>query len=100
MPYPTASTDDFAPAVLPRPAPRPLHRGIGLWLLLGVLSQAGCRTVQPAVSLPTRHSLSGEQLLVHSDIQLPKNHPLIADLGKLRRQIADTLELPIQDQPV
>jgi hypothetical protein len=56
--------------------------------------------VQPAVNLPSRHSFTGEQLLVHSDVRLPKDHPLIADLAKLRRQIAETLELPIQDQPV
>lgn len=47
-----------------------------------------------------RHSLTGEQLLVHSDVRLPKDHRLIADLAKLRQEIAETLELPVQDQPV
>ena len=60
----------------------------------------GCRTTQGVVGKPMRHSLSGEQLLVHSDVRLPKNHPLIADFARLRRQIAETLELPMQDQPV
>lgn len=76
----------------------------GRWfkpLLLVMASMAcGCRTVQPTVGLPTRHSLTGEQLLVHSDVRLPKDHPLIADLAKLRQEIAAELELPVQDQPV
>lgn len=65
-----------------------------------LLLLAGCRTTQGVVSLPTRYALEGEQLLIHSDVRLPKNHPLIADLGRLRQQIAETLELPMQQQPV
>src|SRR5436190_13300305 len=71
------------------------------WLLVAFLVLgAGCRTVQPAVGLPTRHSLTGEQLLVRSDLRLPKDHALIADLAELRQEIAQTLQLPVQEQPV
>lgn len=100
MPPSTTSTDPFATAVAPRRVPAAVRRVLGLCLLLSLLCFAGCRTVQPAVSKPVRYSFSGEQLQVHSDIKLPKNHPLITDLAKLRKQIAETLELPIQDQPV
>lgn len=65
-----------------------------------LLCFVGCRTVPTTVSLPARHVLEGEQLLVHSDVRLPKDHPLIADLANLRRQIAETLQLPVQDEPV
>lgn len=71
-----------------------------LVVLAAVAATIGCRTVQPAIGLPARHSLTGEQLLVRSDVKLPKDHPLIADLAKLRQEIAATLELPVQDQPV
>jgi hypothetical protein len=65
-----------------------------------IICLAGCQAAQTTISRPTRHLLAGDQLLVHSDVRLPKYHPLIADLAGLRRQIADTLELPVQDQPV
>jgi len=53
-----------------------------------------------AVGLPSRHAVNGEQVLVRSDVRLKQDHPLIADLALLRRQIAETLELPVQEQPV
>jgi hypothetical protein len=77
-----------------------LRRMSGVGLLLAAASLVGCRSVPTTVGLPARHSLSGEQLLIHSDVRLPKNHPLIADLAKLRQDIANTLQLPVQDQPV
>lgn len=75
-------------------------RWFGLCLLATLFTTCGCRTVQSPVGLPTRHSLTGEQLQVHSDVRLPKDHPLIAELANLRQEIAATLELPVQDQPV
>jgi len=71
---------------------------IGLALFLMVL--AGCRTVNQTVGLPARHSIAGDQLLVRSDVKLPKDHPLIDDLAKLRAEIARTLELPMQEDQV
>jgi len=52
------------------------------------------------VGLPTRRALETEHLLVRSDIKLPKNHSLLRDLDRLRDEIADTLHLPEQKQPV
>ena len=81
-------------------ARRSLRLGLLLATVLIFSVLAGCRTTQNTISRPTRHLLEGDQLLVHSDVRLPKDHPLIADLANLRRQIAETLELPVQDQPV
>lgn len=77
-----------------------VRRWLSAAFLLGMMGVVGCQAVPRTVSLPARFSLEGEQLQVHSDVRLPKNHPLIADLSKLRKQIAETLELPVQDQPV
>ena len=77
-----------------------VRRWISVVTVIGMCWLTGCRTVQSPVALPAKFSLEGEQLLVHSDVRLPKDHPLIADLANLRRQIAETLELPVQDQPV
>jgi hypothetical protein len=59
---------------------------------------AGCRTVDKVadkpVSLPSRHSVRSEQLLVLSDFKLPKDHPLLADLNRLRYDVARGLDLP------
>lgn len=79
---------------------RMLRRCFILACLFVCCSLTGCRTVSSPVAKPAKFSLEGEQLLVHSDVRLPKDHPLIADLSKLRQQIAETLELPVQDQPV
>lgn len=68
-------------------------------LVLGLLS--GCRTVDPQpIGLPTRNALDSAHLQVRSDIKLPKNHALLRDLDQLRDEIADTLQLPVQKQPV
>lgn len=81
-------------------ARRMVRRWLGRLACAGLCWLAGCRSVASPVALPAKFSLEGEQLLVHSDVRLPKDHPLIADLSRLRRQIAETLELPVQDQPV
>lgn len=66
------------------------------------LSLAGCGLVQrqPQTGLPARHKFTANQLVVQSDIRLPKNHKLIGDLEDLREDLARTLELPLQKQPV
>ena len=62
------------------------------------LSCAANRPVK--VSLPARNSIRSDQLLIVSDIKLPKDHPLIEDLKLLRRQVSETLELPLGSKPV
>lgn len=70
--------------------------------LLLVVFAMGCRSFpgQSYSGLPTRHTVRAEQLLVQSDIKLPKTHPLLKDLEALRTTISTTLDLPVQEQPV
>jgi hypothetical protein len=68
--------------------------------LCGLLLLAGCRGAGSTSGLPQRHTVQGEQLLVQSDVRLPKGHPLLKDLEALRLDISNTLELPLQEQPV
>lgn len=75
--------------------------GILLSLLLTVTA-AGCRTAEtsPEASLPSRHSVRSDQLLVMSDFPLPRKHELIEDLIALRKEVTSTLHLPIQQEEV
>ncbi|MEK6259927.1 MAG: hypothetical protein AABP62_15005 [Planctomycetota bacterium] len=70
--------------------------------LIVVLGLCGCHALsRPSpIGLPTRRAMENEHLLVRSDVKLPKNHRLLRDLDSLRDEIADTLSLPVQKQPV
>jgi len=81
----------------------PLRRRVAaVWLAVALLMLSGCGWLnrKPTTGLPDRHTVKAEQLVVQSDIRLPKNHPLIKDLEALRQEIATTLKLPLQEQPV
>ncbi len=73
-------------------------------LLLAVLGIVlGCRhtqNVKPPVMPPVRHSLRSDRLLVQSNFKLEKDHPLIADLVRLRGQVSESLRLPEQGEDV
>lgn len=81
--------------------------GLGVILLpfAAVLACAflGCHHTQETRQLiapPARHSVRSERLLVQSDFQLPKDHPLITDLVRLRGQVSKLLALPEQQKEV
>lgn len=95
MPRPMAKSGDLI--TLPRPCRR--WCVLALWLSVTL---SGCGALQPRTTtgLPDRHKFTANQLVVQSDIRLPKNHPLIQDLEKLREEMARTLQLPLQKQPV
>ena len=80
---------------------RPIDR-VSLLFVSGVLLAVGCTAVPqaPYLGLPAQHAMENEHLVVLSDEKLPKNHPLLQDLDRLRDEIADELDLPIQKQPV
>jgi Protein of unknown function (DUF1570) len=71
-------------------------------LAFAALLLGGCGVIgrQAPTGLPARHKFTANQLVVQSDIRLPKNHQLIQDLETLREDLASTLELPLQKQPV
>lgn len=60
-----------------------------------------CRIAQPAaVTLPSRHSVAAEQLLVQSDFKLGADHAVIQDLNRLRASICSILQLPPERERV
>jgi len=80
---------------------------VPLWaaVLLAALACTclGCRSTRSVLgtsSLPARHSVRSDQLLILSDFKLDPEHPLIQDLIALRQQITRTLQLPIQTREV
>lgn len=76
-----------------------LAASMGLFATLGAGCQMMGRT-EKSVALPTSHCIREEQLLVLSDIRLRKDHPLIVDLTELRGEVAMTLKLPLEKNPV
>lgn len=71
-----------------------------LAVLLALLL-AGCRSgPSRVVAAPAKHSVRSDRLLVLSDVKLPKDHPLIADLVVLREQVVKLLDLPPQRDQV
>jgi hypothetical protein len=64
------------------------------------LAFCGCQAVDRPITLPVRHQVKCEQLLVLSDFKLQKDHELIRELSNLREQEARLLELPLQRDPV
>ena len=76
---------------------------IPVLLVLCVMVSPGCQflsTSRNQVSLPSRHSVRSDQLLVLSDFRISPQHNLIRDLKKLRQQVYQNLELPVQQRPV
>lgn len=73
------------------------------WWMVALLPlcNLACATTKPsAVGLPARHSVRMDQLLVQSDFKLPAEHPLMHDLVKLRKQVSETLQLPLGSKQV
>ena len=64
------------------------------------LLTVGCRTVPKAPSLPVRHSMVRDQLVIYSDFTLPANDRLLDELAAQRQHLAATLELPLTDEPI
>lgn len=51
-------------------------------------------------TLPTKQQLVVDQLVVHSDFHLPKNHRLIRELTSRRNEIATMLDIPTSDESI
>lgn len=71
-----------------------------LLAMLPVVGLGCAATKQSVVALPTRHSVRSDQLLVQSDFKLPATHPLMRDLVQLRKQVSQTLDLPLGSKQV
>lgn len=63
----------------------------------------GCRQTHvrdSRASLPARHSVRADNLLVLSDFKIAKDHELLDDLTRLRHDVSQTLRLPPQRDDV
>jgi hypothetical protein len=60
----------------------------------------GCATVAHRGELPLESVLEREQLVIHSDFAMPSRHRLVEDLVAQRGTVAETLSLPLSDEPI
>jgi hypothetical protein len=74
--------------------------GIRLLLVIGCALVGGCATQKGRSSLPVKQQLVVDQLVVHSDFHLPKNHRLIKELTSRRNEIARILDIPTSDESI
>jgi hypothetical protein len=79
--------------------------GLSVAGVAGASVLAGCQSTKkaaelPVVSLPGRHSVQADQLVLLSDFRIDYNHPVISDLKKLRGDVLSELELTPSEQPV
>ena len=80
---------------------RTIRARAALLCALGLLSMGGCHLGQAQrVGLPTRYKTTSDQLLVRSNFKLPQDDPLLRDLAALRKQVSESLQLPLQSEPV
>ncbi len=66
---------------------------------------AGCRglwqrDVLPQTALPVAHQMRVEQLVFHSDFDLPREDPLVRQLVAEREDVCRTLSLPSSDERI
>jgi hypothetical protein len=68
---------------------------LGLLMLV-----AGCVAWPRPAQLPARESLIRDQLIVHTDFDLPKRHRLLDELAAQRGDLTTRLNLPVSDEPI
>ena len=67
---------------------------------LTILSHSGCRTFHTVPSLPIRHSIVREQLVIYSDFPITPRHRLFNELAAQREAAYELLELPSSEAPI
>jgi hypothetical protein len=67
--------------------------------VIAVLS-AGCQATSQLGGLPNEQTVTRDQLVVHSNFNLPKRHRLLDELAARRADISQLLELPTSDEPI
>ena len=73
------------------------------WRLIAVvclLSALGCATWRRTPELPGRNRVVRDQLVIHSDSELPRYHRLLDELTAQRADVSRTLDLPVSDDPI
>jgi hypothetical protein len=75
------------------------------WLIaLSLIVAVGCalsrKSPEPVVQPSGTASFVREQLIVHSDFDLPRQHRLLDEVTSLRGDIAEKLGIPASDEPI
>lgn len=63
-------------------------------------SIAGCATNANRSGLPASQEVVRDQLVIHSDFHLPRQHRLLDELTARRDDIGELLEIPQSDEPI
>lgn len=78
-------------------------RGLYVVAMVVIFLLPGCLFLNrnsAQVSLPAKHKVRSDQLLVLSDFRISPDHALIDNLKELRQHVYENLELPKQNRPV
>jgi hypothetical protein len=78
-------------------------RRCALVAVVALLVCQGCATFDSrsaAPALPDRHDVELDQLIVHSNFELPGQHRLLQELNAQRADLSSKLALPISDEPI
>ncbi len=70
------------------------------FLAVFLLSFAGCLFGNRGPTLPESNRLIRDQLVVHSEFRLPRQHRLLSELAAQRDDLAQKLDLPTSDEPI
>ena len=75
-------------------------KGTTLCALALLSLTAGCVAWPRPAHLPARESLVRDQLVVHTDFDLPRHHRLLDELAAQRGDLTTRLNLPVSDEPI
>lgn len=76
-------------------------RRAGLILLSFALLASGCASLRLAHSdVPARYTIKLDQLVIHSNFEIPKQHRLLQEINALRADVSGKLGLPMSDEPI
>jgi hypothetical protein len=60
----------------------------------------GCASQASRLELPSQERLVRDQLVIHSDFRLPRQHRLLDELAARRNDVSELLEIPTSDEPI
>ena len=75
-------------------------RGNLTHFVLALSLVSGCRGLPQPAAVPAAHQIAVEQLVFHSDFELPEDHRLVRELTAEREDLSHTLRLPSSDEVI
>ncbi|HWL09226.1 MAG TPA: hypothetical protein VNQ76_12540 [Planctomicrobium sp.] len=71
------------------------------WYVAILVLLSGCfSTRNQTAQLPSKYEIESGDLIIRSDLKIKSNDPMLEDLRNIRRELADTLQLPPPTRPV